>query len=436
MTLIGARMKPPSVTPRGDRVATVLLVALILSIGLSPRIRLGEIGGQPVDLRVQEILLIPSIVYTSVVSHGPFRKMRAIWGNWMLLFVAGLSAVTFLHILFWPSAAFLELAFFARTLESIAMAGIAASLYLTIGSGAPRIVLRAFRAIVVLNGLWVVLQLVTGVSSTLIGDVYESSVYGPRLVGEPSVFGAGAFFAWAAVLGAAEFRHRLHRRRWAWPILLISFVGALTVQSRVSLVVVLGVGAVLALRSAYDRGWDLPRMVFAIATAGSVLVVLNPQILSRLTASDVVASTVVRSTNIWGPVIDAVIANPLVGIGAGRMGSIEYPWDEAHNVFLRSGLEYGLPVAVLYFAGLSVLIVRSIRLGGGQNLPQDGSVLLGIAGAYGVVLLAMGMLQDALTPVMSTHLLMISAGIACGELHRGGRVRAAYSATVDVGIRV
>lgn len=397
---------------RGRPVARLLLTAVILAITLGPRIRIPGLADRAVDLRVQDFLLIPALVY--VGTRLP--SMRQVWGPWPALFASGAVFVTVLHLWLDPAMPVIRtLAYLGRGLETFVLAFAVAGLYRLAGDRAWRTALNALHLAVAVNVAWIGYQYATGAERTLlgsgVGDLIES--YGPKLVGEASAFGTGSFFALAAALGCAELLTRV-TARWVSVALLVAGVGGAYVsQSRVSLgAAVLCVVAVVLLPDAEGK-----RRVFsalALAVAAIVVIPRLPQI-GRLSESGVEAGLGKRTGSIWEPLLNVLGDHWLIGIGPGGLGTYAYPWTEAHNIALRAALDYGLIVGALFLAAYLAIGWRARRTVFTRDetpAPVRLWAALALLLVAGVVIA--GIAQDSLTPVMSTHLVMLAAGLLGG----------------------
>lgn len=398
---------------RGRPTARVLLAAIILAITLGPRIRLPGLLDRAVDLRLQDLLLIPAIVYVFFVDRLP--SMRRTWGPWPAVFAFGAAIVTVINMLLAPDMSALRtVAYLGRTLETFILAVAVAGLYRLCGDRAQRTALGSLHVAIAANVLWVAFQYATGKQSTLIGsgvgDLIEA--YGPKLIGEGSAFGTGFFFALVAALGAAQLLSHTGRR-WTGPLLLaVGLIGAYVSQSRAGL----GAAAacvVLAVVLPDVRRRSRLLSAAALAVAAAVAIPQLPQT-GRLSESGFQAGFGVRTTPIWDPLLHVLGQHPLVGIGTGQLGTPTYPWTEAHDAALRAALDYGLIVGALFLIAYLATGWHAFRALYATSERPDVRIWAALALMLVVGVAIAGVAQDALIAVMSTHLVMLGAGLFGG----------------------
>ncbi|MGY1834632.1 O-antigen ligase family protein [Blastococcus sp. SYSU DS0510] len=397
---------------RGWPAARLLLTAMILAIALSPRIRVPGLVDRAVDLRLQDFLLVPVLIYLG----ARLPSLRRTWGPWPALFAFSATCLTAVHLFANPDMSALRaIGYLGRTLETFVLAAGIAGLYRLAGDGAWRTALRALHLAIAANVLWVTYQYVTGAQRTLIGssvgDLVEA--YGPKLVGEPSAFGTGFFFVLVTALGAAELLTKLTPRWVGGGLIAAGLLGAYLAQSRVS--VIAGVlCAVAVLLFPDDRGRY--RVIGGLTLVGAALIVV-PRLpdAGRLSAAGVGNGIGVRTTPIWEPLYAIAVEHPLLGIGVGRLGTPAYPWTEAHNVALRAVLDYGIVIGALFLAIYVAIGWRAHRTAFAVDASPPaklwGTLTLLLVGSA----LVAGTVQDTLIAVMSTHLVMLSAGLLGGE---------------------
>lgn len=396
---------------RGRPAAQFLLAALILAITIGPRIRLPGLLDRHVDLRVQDFILIPALLY--VGRRVP--RMRPVWGPWPLLFAVGAIVVTTLHLWMDPTMSILRtVAYLGRTLETFVLAAVVAGLYRLAADRALSTALSSLHIAVAANVSWVAFQYATGAQRTLlgsgVGDTIES--YGPKLVGEASAFGTGFFFVLVAALGCAQLLTAAASRWVGLTLLVVAAAGAYVSQSRVSLgAVALCIVAVLFLPDAKGN-----RRVFSALVMAAAAVVIVPRLpeAGRLSEAGLEHGFSGRMGPIWDPLIEIFVQHPVLGIGTGQLGTATYPWTEAHNIALRAGLDYGLVVGGLFLAGYLAIGWRARRTAFAHD--QDLATRLWAVLALLLIasVLLAGVAQDTLIAVMSTHLVMLATGLLAG----------------------
>ncbi len=400
----------------GSDIARYLLFAFVLGIAISPRIRVEtDIVRIPVDLRIQDILIGPTILYL-VGSVKPATKnaLASIFGVALPLFL-WLSALA-VTVVAWESpeiGTFRRLAYLGRTWEMFALAAVIAGLYLRAGDRAMRAALFALYVGAAMNFLWVFYQYVAGFQRTAlgsrVGDLIDS--YGPKLVGEASAFGTGQYFAFVAALVAAEIRARVGRRTVGIALVAAGLVGATMAVSRISMgIIAVIILMTLSLSTVRRRLLKPGGVFFGVLIAAAGLLAFGEQLQGRLSLAAIRKSVDDRVYGSWEPLLDFVLAKPFTGVGPGGL-TPELPNAEAHNVVLRAFLDFGIPAGTAFLALFVIVIVRANVA---SKLPEsDGELRLfsNFAMISVLAVLASGMVQDALTVVTSSHLAMVSIAL-------------------------
>ena len=394
-----------------------LLALLILAITLGPRFRVGAIGDRSVDLRLQDLLLVP-IIGLLLLSLTPLAKMKHAWGHWALFYASSAVISTVVFLIVEPSMPVVRVVFFAgRTLEILVVAAVVATLYRASGAQALRATLRAVHVAVICNVGWVAYQYVTGKRATLlgadVGDRIES--YGPKLIGEPSAFGTGFFFALVAAVGAAEFVTRVRSRGWSLFLMSAGAVGTYLCQSRISMA-----AAALIIASAFIaphlRRVSSAAVTFLILFTVLAVLFMPQNLQGRLSGIGIQQSLNYRFTRIWWPLLQHMLDNPVIGIGPGSLGTTRYPWTEAHNILLRTALDFGGVAAALFVGMLLTIMVRTYRARGAADIDVQ---LFGTLAFFTVLAVVVtGMLQESMTAVAPSHMTMLTVGLFAGAATR------------------
>ncbi len=408
--------RAPVARTGGSDIARILLFAFVLGIAISPRIRIDtDVISIPVDLRIQDLLIGPSILYL-VGSVKPATKdaLASVFGVALPVFfwLAALATT----VAAWESpeiGMFRRLAYLGRTMEMFVLAAVIAGLYLRAGDRATRTALLALYVSAAMNFFWVLYQFVAGFQRTAlgsrVGDLIDS--YGPKLVGEASAFGTGQYFAFVAALGAAEIRARVGRQAIGLLLLAAGLVGATMAESRISMgIIAVIIVMTFAVSTVRKRILNPAGVFFGSLIAAAALLAFGEQLQGRLSMAAIRKSVDDRVYGIWEPLLDFVLANPLTGVGPGGL-TPELPNAEAHNVVLRAFLDFGIPAGLAFLALFVVVIVRANFA---SKLPDaDGELRLfsNFAMISVLAVLASGMVQDALTAVTSSHLTMISIAL-------------------------
>jgi hypothetical protein len=405
----------PTKTDQPSRpAASILIAALILAVGLSPRIRFAFLPTRNIDIRLQDGLILIALAYLLLTPRqklGSRPHWGRIWHPWFDLFLVVSLAVTAIHMTFGEVTLLLPIAFYGRTLEMFVLAMTICALYIRAGQ-AP--VLRALHLAIILNFAWVAYQVLTGTTGTVFGDVGDViDSYGPKLIGEPSAFGTGAFFAFVAALAIAEYRTKTRSR----PFVALLMVGALTgtylSQSRVNLGIVAAMTLLLISWSQVKR-FTNPIVMTMLALGGAAAAIwYGPSLVGRVSFDGVMRGLSDRLNGIWVPLLHVVGDHPIIGIGP---GGLVYPLrSEAHNILLRSWLDFGIIGGLLLLGTLLAVARKASRTAHAPDAPQSlrwsSTFALFAIAAVAVA----GTVQDSLTAVTSTHLMMIAIGIFGAE---------------------
>lgn len=403
---------------RGSPAARGLLVAVILAVALGPRIRVPGLGlERAVDLRLQDLLLVGVALFLGT----RIPSLRSTWGPWAALFAVGATAITLVRLLADPSVSWLRTAaYLGRGLETLVLAAAVAGLFALAGPAAGRVALRTLLVTVLINSAWLMYQVSTGIKQTLLlpelGDQLDA--YGPKLVGEGSAFGTGIFFAFTAALGCACWLNKRLPPAVSAALVALGMIGAFIAQSRVSL----GAVAVCILLLAFlpvERA-RRPVIAWLLGVIAIILVyAFGPGLpqQGRLSSAGFLNSLDDRAYDWYGPLLTILFqgTNPLTGIGVGRLGTTAYPyWTEAHNLFLRAFLDFGIVVGSAWLAIFFTAAARSLRAS--TRLPATETRFWAtLAGVTLTAILAAGLLQESLAAVMSTHLAALALGLYAGS---------------------
>lgn len=406
---------PPRTT---GPMASVLLFLIILAIGVGPRLRFGGGGGEPIDIRVQDILLIPAMLHLLTTRRPDAPPPLTTMLRWAVpVFVWGSCLITAISIMEDPSVSiFRRVAFAGRGVELFVLAMVIAGLYLRSRSSGMRVVRRAIYLSAIGNIAWVAYQLATGTTGTLltpnIGD--DIQAYGPQLIGEGSAFGTGQFFAFVAAFGVAEMRSRTSRSGWL--LVIIGAVGAVASMSRISITGVLIAFLILTLFSrAKGALLNVGAVIFLVPLGILALLTFSDELTGRLSPHALSESLGFRYDEVWGPLVDTLTTEIWTGLGPGAL--LPPLPIEAHNVLLRAVIDYGLIIGLVFVGIFAATAIKAYREGKEDHTP-DGSLFANYAFiAIGSVLVA-GLVQDSLTGVMSSHLAMVSIGLFAATYSR------------------
>jgi len=393
----------------------ILLFLLVLIIGIGPRISLGVVDA---EIRAQDLLMLPLMLYLALSSTPPTTlPMRRLLGTALPIFlgasviVVSLAVVAFPEIDLWR-----RITYYGRTLEMLFLGIVVAGLYLRSGYRALHTVFGAVTLGAFLNLLWFGYQLVVGAPQTLVGQEVGDQIesYGPKLIGEPSAFGTGQYWAFVAAVAAA--RLKTGNRVVLNTLLFIGAVGgAWLAESRISVgssLVILALILVL--------GKDRKRSVNVFGALAGVsiglvgLVQIVPLLAGRVSPASIREGFDFRVDNIWAPFLDTIVNSPLIGVGPGGLLGETY-LSEAHNIVLRAMLDFGIIIGLLFIWLFIRAMIRGFRLAQSVDVDQT-TRIAAYLGAFCILsTLISGQVQDALTAVMPAHLTMVAVGVLAAQ---------------------
>lgn len=409
------RPRSGTATPRGvrSRAAAVLLFVLVLAITVSPRLRLGGGGAQVIDIRLQDLLLVPILLFL-LINRRHFSPLFRLWGwlmpvfFWLLL----LSFALLLSFTYTDPTPMRRILFLGRGVEIFVIAAAVAGLYLRAGPTALQTTLRAFHIAAAANFAWVVYQFATGSNGTLIGGDVGDDIqsYGPKLIGEPSAFGTGTFFAFIAALGVAQLRARTGKPLPSVVLIAMGAAGAILAESRASILVI---GFVVVLLLVVSRGRTIVNPVgamFVVLAAAIVGLTVIPELEGRLSFEAVIGALGFRATEVWIPLLHALAANPFFGVGPG--GLVPPLAIEGHNIAMRAFLDYGIVLGSMFLAFFVVVVVKAWKATRRSDQHDaDHRTFSNLALIFTLAIFVAGLTQDALTAVTSSHLAMVAIGL-------------------------
>lgn len=394
------------------------LAFFVLFLSLSPRLRVGSVGGKSLDLRLQDLLLPVLVVLVLALLGRTGASLTRFFGPLLWVYVGTSLLACGWAMAIQPDSAVRALAFFIRGLELLFIAWVAGVLVVAAGRRASRYVYHSIVGAGIANGLWVIYQLGTGVNKTLVGGQVGDEIfsYGPKLIGEPSAFGTGFFFLMVVSAMVAGYRSGLPGAglNVGIPVSLLAILGVTVAESRVTLAATLLIAVVGFLK---PINWRVPLSVIFVAGVGGIIAFflwVTGALGARFTTSGTEASADYRAEEIWKPLLEVAYSNLWLGVGPGTLGTSDLPFSEAHNFLLRSVLDYGL-LAMLALVGM--LVNGLMKAGALLTSAEPGESFGGywfISVTTGSVVT--GMFQDSFVAVMSSQSLMVAAGFAAGSL--------------------
>lgn len=400
---------------RHSNIAAILLFLLVLTIGIGPRISLGVVDA---EIRAQDLLILPLMVYLALSRTPPTTlPVQRLLGIALPVFlgasvvVVAVAAFVFPEIDLWR-----RITYYGRTIEMLFLAIVVAGLYLRAGRKALGAFLSAVTIGAVLNLVWFGYQMAIGIPQTLVGQEVGDQIesYGPKLIGEPSAFGTGQYWAFVAAVAAARLK-TANRPVLTMLLFLGAVAGAWLAESRISVgssLVILAVVLVL--------GKDRQRRVNVFGTLAGItvgiigLVQIVPLLGGRVSPDSIREGFDFRIDNIWAPFLDKIFSSPLIGVGPGGLLGETY-LSEGHNIVLRAMLDFGIVVGILFIWLFIRAMIRGFRLAQRVDVDQT-TRIAGYVGAFCILsTLVSGQVQDALTAVMPAHLTMIALGVLAAQ---------------------
>lgn len=408
----------PKPTDTGSGFAALLLFLLILAVCVGPRLRVAGEGPDRIDVRYQDILLIPSMLYLLLSNAGKLKlQLFRLIGYKLSIFLYGAVMVTLLVTFFYPDVSPIRRAFFlGRGLELFMVASVAAGLF--IKAKPVRATKAALRAVYVAaygNAAWMAYQMATGTTGTILGSEVSATIesYGPKLIGEGSAFGTGQFFAFTAAVAAAQLKMRYGNQLFAFLLLFISAGGAWVSQSRISIgIVLLCVVVLLVLSTVKGRLLNIGRTGLSLMLLWAAFEFVLPQLQGRQSVEGIEAGVGVRVEKAWDPLLEVLANNPLFGAGPGGLvGDLPV---EAHNIYLRALVDYGLIIGPLFIFIFVSVMFKAFKASRDEALSMNTRFFANLAFLAALGILVCGFVQDALTGVMSSHLTMLAIGMFAG----------------------
>lgn len=395
----------------GFTLARVLLFLLIFSVAISPRINFSDTF--KLDLRIQDLILIPIIIFLILSQKMIIDKpLRELMRPLLTPFIVGLLIVAVSSILSNTNVpSFVRIAFTGRVLELFILASCVAGLALRSGPQWVIVTTKAIYAGWFVNILWVSYQFITGVNTTFFtfSDKQNIESYGPQLIGEGSAFGAGQYFAFTAALAAANLWSKRPGTILHIAVLGLSFWATYIVQSRISMGSVLVIIAMLVMVGRKKYTISLFGIVASVALFLFAFFTIFPELSGRVSMENIRSGFSSRQVGIWDELWQAFLSSPFIGVGPG--GLVLPLRSEAHNIYLRSLLDFGIIFGIIFILIFIHVLRKSFTHA--RSAPVGGNLkyISALTMFSTVSILFSGLVQDALTGVMSSHLEMISIGL-------------------------
>ncbi len=267
--------------------------------------------------------------------------------------------------------------------------------------------------------------------TTLFGSELGCQIesYGPKLVGEPSAFGTGSFFAFVAALAIAELQAGIYPKIIPASLFVSSAICCYLSQSRSSLVAI----AVLAVLFIVQRGGADQIFGSKLLHAGlfiaGIAAILSSDVNPRMSEGGVDGSVDGRITGIWQPLWEHMGNHPvalLLGVApADWAPSVALRTFLAHNMIVQSG-STSPPGAVALCVALIATVCNAHRARTTPHASPSMTLHANLAINCTVWITTAGLVQDSFTAVTSSHLLMLAVGLHIGHMamlkHRSPRL--------------
>lgn len=391
--------------------------ALLISISIliSPRFSLTN-SGQSVDLRLQDILVGFSIfLFASKRFRDGVLLLNQSLKFLPFIFIIGAILITTIAMISSSGQSLLRIIGYGfRPIETIYLALVLGCLLMIIDGPFPMKLYQIIKIVLVANFIWVIIQKILGFSANAIILPNSESIttYGPKLIGEGSVFGAGQLFIFLGCIALSEVL--IFKNKLSGILLLVSaYIGEILVDSRAS-IIGLGILTLFAIVAKKDRPLSISptKIIFLL----SVVMISSPLWVSlisgRLALDRLIYSIDFRNQYVWGKITTIIFQNPFLAVGPGGFGST-IP-TEAHNLFLRSLAEWGVPIGLLYiFTIFSTFFLAVIKCKD-QNSTTTSRFFSLIYIYFFINVIVSGLVQDSLSAVMPSHLWALSLGLFLG----------------------
>jgi O-antigen ligase len=221
----------------------------------------------------------------------------------------------------------------------------------------------------------------------------------------------------------------LGSRAWLLACLFVLAVALLLTHSRGGFLSLLGALLVLALALAATRGSGKARRLRRIALLGAMialgLVVSGGPTIARLLGTDILGE---ERLAVYRQTLNAIADYPLLGVGLGsfaeifplyRTSDIANLYDLAHDDYLETMLELGLPAAACLFAALlwlAAICVRGLRI-------RRRDIACPAAGLAATALVALDSIVDfslQIPAVAVTYMVILGIAVAQSRSSRVG----------------
>jgi len=396
-----------------DKFALIGLFLLPFAISLGPRIAIfGELA--TAHLRIQDFIVPPLFLFVSgflmLVTRGQSDTRRV-----RLAMMASASVFLIAALVIMASAEGVELLIRLGFLYRLAVVPMIAFLvYFGLKSQGNRGLLAVglgFLISLSLNFAWFFWQFIIGKNYEAwrfaSGDPWN---WGLVTIGDGAPFPSGQYVVLhlaIALAGTLAARHFWVR----FPLAVVSFalvVVLFLTQSRASIASGVVIVA-LAIYSLFSRDLFhtvLSRFVFLIVLACSALGVYMSLADGRLLPTALATGLQAR-VSIWGQRVQLVQGAELFGLGPG--GHRVAGSGEVHNLYLLLLVDYGV-AGVITFLLLLTLLLHVVTFVLAHTSNPTGQAVAFTVLFFVINLLISGFAQDALNPVISSHLFAVLIG--------------------------
>lgn len=397
----------------------VVLFLWFLSFSIGPRI---ELLGLPGDFRIQELVILPALLavyffrdFLSVIRRGGSATVAGVL-LWALVLVFIIVAAITIYSGSPNQEIFIRLGFLLRYFETFATLILVVRLLEAKPQRGLIVALFSLAVGLAANLIWMSIQLIGGFRAPAYAFSNTApAMYGPGLIGEGGVFGTGQYLTiLGALLLAALFVG--FSRKMRVPLLAVLglvFFFQLEVNSRASILST-AVLTVLLATAAFTLVLGIRRQIQFFVLAGMTVVAgvtLVTFLVPRLGPRPVISALQQRFIDWHAPVFEALARQPWTGLGPG--GSRIAASGETHSVYVMLFGDFGLLGLAIFFS-LTILVLLSatqVTLTTASNATR----LLGLSAVLVILnVLIVGIAQDALLPVNTTHLLFAVLGLYFG----------------------
>ena len=403
--------------------ARIFLASLPLFILVGPRIPFP--GSSLGDLRVTDILIGVAVFFAMARSFsGGKRNALLLPFLWLCSALAGF--VVFVGLL---QGKFSVQHFYSlRLIELVLITLLVLGALRLAGFVGVRIYLFSTLLGGAINGVWILYQVLSADYGPLWNFTSRTErLYGAVLIGDVGPFPTGqVLLIFLAGAVALEVWSKLPRYWRVFQIATIvsSFLGLLSVGSRVSLASAIALAALWIVLLAKSAPGNLRALIVFLAPAILFAVALVVSMTPRSDVQTVQDDLLLRNRSFYAPLLAILREHFFLGVGPGG-GRLALGW-ETHSTYLAILVDFGIiGFGLFLFAVLALSRICMLDFVGGRE------PFLRFLSAWVAIsvlnMLVAGFLQDAHIPATSTHFL--ASILALYLFYRSGSVPLASDKT-------